>query len=107
MHPYRAPPPAPPPPLLQPPRPERPAAGPAGAAMVRLLATVLAPGICEASAEASERAASLLTEPFSVTMPFWTELWMGALLSALSPLSRVCTAVVSAASSTAGAAVLL
>jgi hypothetical protein len=41
-----------------------------GASTDRLFTTVLIPGTWEISAAASERAASLLTLPFSVTIPF-------------------------------------
>src|SRR5579875_3747108 len=48
------------------------AAAAAGGSTVRLLTTVLTPGTLAASSAASVRAVSLLTEPFSVTTPFWT-----------------------------------
>ena len=73
---------------------------------MRLLTTVLMPLTCAASAEASERAASLLTVPLSVAIRFWTEDWMGSVLSAVSVVRRVWRAAVMDASSGAGAEVL-
>ena len=49
------------------------AAAGGGGCTERLFTTVLIPVTCDASAAASERAASLLTLPFSVTIPFCTE----------------------------------
>src|SRR5215469_9788099 len=83
------------------------AAAGAGACTVRLLTTVLIPGTWAASEAARERAASLLTVPLRVATPFWTEVWIGSELSALSPEMRLWRAVETVASSVAGAGVEL
>jgi hypothetical protein len=54
-----------------------------------LLTTVLIPATWAASAAARERAASLLTLPLRVAMPFWTEAWMDSVLRALSLAIRL------------------
>lgn len=82
-------------------------AGRAGAWTVRLLTTVLRPATWAASAAARERAASLLTVPLSVAMPFCTEVWMGSLLRAVSLERRLWRAALREASSVGAAAGLL
>jgi hypothetical protein len=67
--------------------------------MVRLLTTVLMPGTCAASAEARERAASLLTVPLSVAIWSLTVDWMGSALRAPSLAMRLWRAALRLASS--------
>jgi hypothetical protein len=70
--------------------------------------TVLMPGTWAASAEARERAASLLTVPLRVATCFWTDDWMGSVLRAPSLAMRLWRAAVRLASSVgAGGAALL